>query len=265
LAGELARWREEFKERLPRCPAKIIRYAAQVATTLGESGIRVSPRRVRMISRSLLAACVVGGSDDEKVYLQVLQASLPHRAAGEAPFPDAVYAAHRMAWNLVTEDRKQFWLVDFHNQKTLAGRVRLLHESCPDPDTGSAAVAEFVARVGKADQARCRAFALALYPAAAEGRFPKLGAEGIADLGRVAAEVLQVNKIKHVQPKITQELLMGQGSIVLAKLTPARRDRARQLFASLMVDELLPPDPADLEQEFDDCVREVAAILAGGA
>ena len=48
---------------------------------------------------------------------------------------------------------------------------------------------------------------------------------------------------------------------VLDGLEPARRARARQLFAHFLLKKVLPSDPAVLEQDFAACVTEVQQAL----
>ena len=61
LKAEVAQWQAAFAARLDRCPAPIVDYVCVVTTTLREGGIRLSPRRARLITRTLLAAMVVEG------------------------------------------------------------------------------------------------------------------------------------------------------------------------------------------------------------
>lgn len=265
--GELARcltiWKKIFQLRIAQCPQPIVEYAVQATSLLGNTGIRLSPRRSRMISRSLLAACIVAGTEtDESVFRAVLEASLPQKAWGADIRPDAVAAAHNAAWDLAHASGKRFWLTEFHSETTMAGKVRLLLESCPDPDTGSAAVAEYLARTELGSPWDGVAFAMALYPAAASGKLPTIGGEGIADLGRLVGKSLAV--AGSVEPYADPKDHPSMGSFVayLTSLPAARHDRARQLMAHLAVSNLLPSDFETVEKNFHECVVVVAETVA---
>ena len=82
---------------------------------------------------------------------------------------------------------------------------------------------------------RAAAFALAAYPAAAAGRLP-IGAEGVNDLGRLAQALLTVDGEISWQERLadanTTHPELAAFAPVLARLEPARRARAQQLFSS---------------------------------
>jgi MoxR-like ATPase len=260
LAFALAEWRAKYNELLPSCPAVVIDYACAAATSLGEARIRLSPRRVRMMSRSLLAVTVVSGAGpDPELFRMILECSLPHSAWGEEPRKEAIAAAHRVAWDsaVATGDRK--WIHEFHLELSLAEKARMLFRGCPGPDAGSSAVAQLLA----SDRPeRVAAFAMSLYPAASAGLVPSVGAEGVADLGRVAQEVLSVDgeiawqERFNVQGKSHPEI--ERSSSTLKTLSGARRERATQLFNHLIVAKIAPERFEEIEEELEACVRAVA-------
>ena len=61
LAGRLAEWRKAFEEQVASCPEPFVTYASAATTSLVGAGVRVSPRRARLLSRTLLAAAIVQG------------------------------------------------------------------------------------------------------------------------------------------------------------------------------------------------------------
>jgi MoxR-like ATPase len=260
LALALGGWRAKYKELLPRCPAVVIDYACAAATSLSEARIRLSPRRVRMLARSLLAVTVVSGEEpDSCLFRLILECSLPHPAWGEDPRKDAIVAAHRTAWDsaFATGDRK--WVHEFHLEPSLVEKARMLFRGCPGPDAGSSAVAQLLA----SDRPeRVAAFAMSLYPAAAAGLVPSVGAEGVADLGRVAQEVLSVDgeigwqERFNAQGKSHPEI--ERSSSTLKTLSGARRERAAQLFNHLIVAKIAPERFEEIEEELEACVRAVA-------
>ena len=182
LRADVAVWREAFLAALPQCPAAIVDYARIVTGELGAAGVRLSPRRARLIARSLLAASVIEQDTVEASFRTILECSLPQRASGEAPPAAKIAAAHRLAWDASLATGERQWLVAFHLQRALPEKLRLLAETCPDPDTGTLAVEQLLAHESSE---RAAAFALAAYPAALAGALT-VGAEGVADLGRLA-------------------------------------------------------------------------------
>ena len=266
LAAALAAWQSEFQRALDECPAPVIEYVTGVTTALGTAGVRVSPRRTRLLTRSLLAALAVtqgsvtrpAGGEGKALFLDVLGSSLPHATWGEAVNTDAVRAAHELAWNGAMLKGAAQWLHQLHLEPTLDGKARLFLASCPDADSGSLAVEQLLANE---PQARAAAFALAASPAATSGRLP-IGAEGLNDLGRVAQPLLTVDGEVHWQERLGQSgtshpdlATYGQ---VLARLKNARRKRAEQLFYYCAINRLPLADPRAFEAEFDRCVQVFA-------
>jgi MoxR-like ATPase len=260
LREDLARWRQEFLARVGDCPPQIVEYARIVTTELGNAGVRLSPRRSRLVARSLLAASIVEGGIRESAFRRVLECSLPQRAWGEAPKPEKIAAAHRLAWGAALASGRDKWVHEFHLARRLAQKVKLLAEQCPDPDAGTLAVEQLFANE---EPARAAAFALAVYPAALRGELP-VGAEGLADLGRHAAPLL------HVEGEITWQERLSEsntshpemaklGAVITALDAPERQARARQLLYWALLNKVPVVDPRALEAEF----HEAVAYLAG--
>ena len=260
LLRSLKTWRATYADLILKCPKVVLDYACAVATSLGVANIRLSPRRVRMLSRSLIAVCVVNNSaTDDGLFKQILFASLPHCAWCEDLPKEKIEAAHRAAWELSFSEGDRKWIHEFHLEPSLAKKAEMLLASCPSPDVGSSAVAQMMVSERKD---RAAAFAMALYPAAACGRIPNLSAEGTADLGRTAQEVLSVDEsicwyepnrdIEGIHPGVLRT------SEYLRSLDGARCERASQLFDYLIVNNIVPEDLETIESELEGCVRAVA-------
>jgi MoxR-like ATPase len=122
LKAELAAWQRRFAARLPACPPPVVEYVCAVTTALGTAGVRLSPRRARLLTRTLLAVLVVEGLDDrgpggrtaKTLFQVVLEASLPQRAWGDRPDPNKVLAAHELAWGGTMLEGRDQWLHHFH-------------------------------------------------------------------------------------------------------------------------------------------------------
>jgi len=263
LKRALAGWQAAFAARLDHCPAPLIDYVCAVTTALGDGGIRVSPRRARLITRTLLAATIVselevdagGNARCDALFRAVLDASLPQRAWGATPEAATVAAAHRLAWDATMLGPEHRWLHHFHLQRPLDRKAALLVEQCPDLDTGTLAIEQLLANETKA---RAAAFALAAYPAAVAGRL-RIGAEAVNDLGRVAQPILTVDGQVRWQERVSQSGTthpeLAAYASVLQRLGAARRERAQQLFYFCVINQLVVPSPRAFEQEFHRAVQ----------
>jgi MoxR-like ATPase len=255
-------WRRTFEERLPDCSPLLIDYARIAATELNGAGIRISPRRVRLLVRTLLAAAIVEGGMREPVFRTVLECSLPQRAWGGLVSAERVGAAHRLAWDIATASGRERWLHEFHLERRLARKLALLAEHCPDTDAGTLAIEQLLANE---DRVRVAAFALAVYPAALTGALP-VGAEAVADLGRQAVPMLDLEgELRWQEPVSQQDTTHPELPAIAAVLDsladPARAARARQLLYWALLHKVAVPDPAALEAEF----HEAVVYLAGRA
>jgi len=261
LARDIARWRHRFEHELGQVTPFLLNYVCAVVTTLGESGIRVSPRRARLLTRTLLAAWAITGRLHDDETLELLHCSLPHRAWGETPEPPKVAAAHRIGWEALTLDGTGQWVHDFHMERDLGAKARKLLADCPGPDAGTLAVEQLLANEPRE---RAAAFALAAFPAAAAGRLP-VGAEGVNDLGRAAGELLTVDGSINWQERLdlsnTRHPQFERLAPVLAALEGARRERATQLLYWCLLRNIVLENPSALEEEFHRCVQAFAGAV----
>lgn len=254
LAKRVALWRSEFQQRLDSAPAFILDYVTAAVTALNNGGIRVSPRRSRLLARSLLAVSIVQGRFDTEDFRRILACSLPHCCWGEQPSPEAVSAAHRLAWDCAA-DAPRRWLHTLMAEPALARKLAILLDECHDPDDGSQAMAQWLAAE---TPSRAAALAFALYPAALRGHLP-VGAEGISDLGRIAAPLMAVSGEISWQERLNQNSVhpdMSRFARVLAGLQDeGRRNRASQFFHACLLRQIAVPEPDRLEAEIDGCVQ----------
>jgi MoxR-like ATPase len=268
LKAELATWQQRFAEKVACASEGLLGYVCAVTTALRDGGIRLSPRRARLLTRTLLASTIVegievGGRACDPLFRTVLDASLPQRAWGSTPDRDKVTAAHRLAWDATMLEGQDRWLHHFHLERALDRKARLLLEECPDPETGTIAIEQLLANEPKE---RAAAFALAAYPAGVEGRLP-IGAEAVSDLGRLALPMLSVDGTINWQERLslkdTSHPDLAAYAPVLERLGDARRARARQLFYYCLVNVLRVAKPRELEQEFHRTVLVFSGKRAG--
>ena len=267
LSEFVAEARERLAERVKKPSPVVLEYARRAATALGQAGLRVSPRRVRQLARNLLALESVSDWPREKLFRLGLEWSLPQRTAATRPDPAVVTAAHRTAWEAVSAEGEEKWLHEFHLQSDLPKKISFLLGHCRDADTGTLAVSQFLATASKVDRA---VFALSLFPALVEKPGKVVGDEGLQDLGRVAAPMLEVNATVVWRDGSKTPYFKSQGvkydathkdypavAAVLKKLKGKRRERATQLLYHLLATNTLPQDLTLLESAFNQCVERV--------
>jgi hypothetical protein len=212
----------------------------------------ISPRRARLLARSLLAAGLVKGALREHTARLVLGCSLPHPTWGGEVAQGAVDAAHRLAWDASRSTTG--WVERLLVEPKLERKLKVLLEHCASPDEGTQAVAQLLAAESPD---RAAAFAFALYPAAAMGRLP-VGSEGANDLGRLANPILTVDGTvtwtERGSAHSAHHPDFDAFARVLVELSGARAERARQFFSWCLVEQVKVPDPGALEREIDACV-----------
>jgi MoxR-like ATPase len=254
LRAQIDAWRARFVAQVETCPEQILVYVTTAVTALNGAGIRISPRRSRMMARSLLAASIAAGKPSDRLFRRVLDASLPHFCWGVTPAAAALTAAHRAAWDMANATAHR-WLHAFMAENRLAHKLGILLDDCDSPDAGSQAVAQLLATE---PPDRAAAFAFSVYPAAALGRLP-IGAEGVNDLGKLASPMLsvkgEISWAERTSEKNTQHPEIARYAKVLALLKGGRLERASQLFNAFLVKKIVPADPAALEAGAHACVE----------
>ncbi|MCW5941446.1 MAG: MoxR family ATPase [Fimbriimonadaceae bacterium] len=262
LAGRLFGWRQRFESLLKTPPENIVQYASTLVTALNDGGTRVSPRRARMIARTLLAWSVVEGrTASEEAFRDIAECSMPHRAYGATVTRETIAAAHRAAWDASMCSGTQRWVNEFHLARNLARKVEKLLDHCPSPDAGTMALCQALAHE---DPAMAAALAFVLYPAAALGKLP-IGSEAVNDLGLVAQPILRVDaEIDWREPykaSGTQHPAFDTIGPVLDRLRGARLKRARQFFYWTIAEGLALRDPESLERDIERAVSLVSRRL----
>jgi MoxR-like ATPase len=253
LKKQLGLWREEFLRQLTCCPAFILTYTTLVVNALNGAEVRISPRRARLMARSLLAATIVNGGSTQTLFKLILNCSLPQVAWGEKVKPAVVNAAHRVAWDSATE--KGAWIHAFMAEKSLPKKLKRLLEYCTKPDEGTQAIAQFITTEPKE---RVAAFAFATCMAGVMGKLP-VGTEGVNDLSRVAKPVFAVDAEVTWQERYnlsdTSHPEFERFVQVTSKLKAGRRERAQQFFNWCLVENVRPADPVEIEREINACVK----------
>jgi MoxR-like ATPase len=263
LKEHIAQAQALFGQLLDKFPSVIQEYAVTVTSLFSASDIRLSPRRVRQLTRNLLAITALNeGAFDEASFRLVLQASIPHLAWGQAPDETIIHSAHRAAWDAIFSDGREKWLNTFLLEPSLSKRIKKLLHEAPDPDTGTLAITRTLATESPERQAL---FAFALYPATLECPNGLIGREGINELGKICSQIVEVDGEINWQERNAshgtrhpQHALLSQ---TLVSLKGKRRARATQLFHYLLVNNIAIQTPEFYEKEFNQCITVIRSWL----
>jgi MoxR-like ATPase len=254
LRARIADGRRQFLAQVEQCPRNILDYVTTAVTALNGAKVRVSPRRARLMARSLLAATLVQDGFRERSARLVLECSLPHATWGVEVAKAVVDAAHRLAWKAASKAEGR-WVDQLMAEPRLERKLAVLLDHCPSPDEGTQAVAQILAAE---PPERAAAFAFIVYPAAALGKLP-VGSEGANDLGRLATPILTVDAtVTWTERGSVQKAhhpAFDAFARVLVDLSGARAERARQFFSWCLVEQVAVADPAALERQLDACAR----------
>ena len=193
-------WRAQFVEQANACPPQVTTYVTTVVSALNGARVRISPRRARLLARSLVAATIVAGRATSTIFKSVLECSLPHSTWGQAVEPAVVAAAHRAGWDASREEAGA-WIHAFLAEQSLPRKLALLLDHCTDPDEGSQAIAQLIANESPD---RAAAFAFVTYPAALGGKLP-IGAEGVNDLAKLAVPLLDAEGELSWQERLSEQ------------------------------------------------------------
>lgn len=262
LRERVQRFEDLVKELPPHVPA----YASTVASALSQAGVRISPRRTRQLSRNLLAASVVSDLPQERLFRLVLRMSIPQSATGEPVPRRTIEAAHRIAWDSVALEGKEKWLHEFVLTKCLSKKAELLFTNCPDPETGTVAVSQFIA-AEPID--RIAAFVLAVTPHLLEMENGPVGSDGVSDLSRILEEIIRI----HVEiswrepgswggPKVPKPLPAYEEALkTLGNKLTRHYKRSLQLLNFLVSkQESVPENWQSLHREFKGCFNAVVRL-----
>ena len=256
LLNRIEECRQLFIQQVETCPRNILDYVTTAVTALNGARVRISPRRARLMARSLLAVTLVKGTFQEKISRLVLECSMPHTTWGAEVSKNILDAAHRLSWEAASKSEGR-WVDLIFAEAKFERKLDILLKHCPSPDVGTQAITQILA---SEPRDRAAAFAFAVYPAAAMGKLP-IGTEGANDLGKVATPILTVDAevtwSERGSVNAQHHPLHDAFATVLKNLSGARSERARQFFSWCLVEKIEVTDPAGLEKEIEAC----AALL----
>ncbi len=263
----VARGRELFLDRISLPDHGLVMYCRLVTDFLNRSGVRISPRRARLICRNIISASVVAELSGEiidensktSIYKAALRWSIPHRAFREQ-FPEhTLDSAHAEAKRLVMESNpEERWLAEFHLEYSLTQKLRLILNTSVRRDLRSLALIQLL---NNETPTRKTAFVFASYPII--NQHNSLTEEAFNELTRSANDILSFegkmewrenfNHTQSVHPtwsecqKILNEISNNDN----------RRDRAKHFFLYLIGKNHTIAEPRMAELELNDLFTAV--------
>jgi len=278
LQYALKKLKAEYKQLLLIPNPETILYVRAVTSLLNQNGIRISPRRARILTRNILAAyCAYrhrGGSLSinfrKEINKQVLFNSLPHRAwLPEIPW-HTINSAHSEAIRIaMLHDDKQRWISELFLLVDLNERIKTIFTRETDMDTISLATTQMLTMESRT---RAAIFAFITFPLFAEARL--LHAEAFCSISRLANSILNINNAKLEWRELNRQGYPSGGGLhptwsacqkVINQLPASqkgRKDRARQLFLYLLTNNENIPEPVMVEQVLQKCFETARKLAA---
>jgi MoxR-like ATPase len=262
------RFRASIQAPLP----EVTKYAQLATSLMGKGGLRISPRRARMLARNMTALLVVADelqldlsqAGRERLYRTAITWSLPHRAYLEQIPNHLIDSVHAEASRIIrTNAADAEWTMKFRLSPTLADKAIMLLGDDVDRDVKSIAVMQLLSAESPG---RAEAFAIATAPALL--KLESLNTDTLQEVIKLASDIMEINgtlqwneqcnlpKQDHPAWAACQEVLEN-----LDAKKRHRNNRARQLFLYLILKHRQVPDPGSLEIELDACFRAVQTFI----
>jgi MoxR-like ATPase len=257
--------RDEFLNAMLQPPHEIVQYCHFVTTLLTESGIRISPRRARLLLRNLVALDIIKSALKEQIpvkeinrhFQKGLFCSLPQRAFMKLDEKKHLLeAAHESAFQLAFESFScERWWAAFKINNKLSKKLELLLEPNISSDTKSIALIQFLHAAGL-PESNMLAFAAQPY----FSNKKELTEEALQLLSEKAIPLMHVKgELKwttHQSANNTQHPKWSECAQHLATIPEKqvqRKNRAKQLFLFFLANGLNLDSPAYWEMELQDC------------
>ncbi|MDR9453985.1 MAG: MoxR family ATPase [Wenzhouxiangella sp.] len=277
LLGKLNIWKARFQALVDDAPKEILTYARLVADALIESEVRLSPRRIRLLVRNILAVQVVmddrwsldteqDGQPDAETgrqlqsyddTLKVLQCSLPHVAWGGAPSAEKIKAAHHLAWveAMALPERH---VLNFQRHTGLNQRIEWLLDESLHADIKSQALIELALR-DKSLEAQALLFVIT---PAVVGNVFDLNAEAVQAVSEVGLKLLDIRNEDDQAGPIRQAELeafpeLKEAVDVLADYDGRFRKQLKQFFLMAVKHEHQIDDPSGWVRALDGALSQL--------
>ena len=275
-------------------PAQVLDYVRLLVSFLTDDGFRISPRRVQMMLKNVIAVLSLevaqmstsDGSQSQNPdtlrarMMDILQSSectsllkdtvlwsLPHRATMESVPEHKVFAAHTMAFMSTLEPSLSYdnWTTGFHIEKSLPRKIKMLFDTTVDKDTRSLAVHQMLNKYADHHETLAT-IGIAAYPALNELQL--LNEDVLGDLSAVSVPTLEIHghvthknqfKSSHVGHPDWKRCEIVIKTIPLHE--EDRKFRAIQIFKYLIMKQDTVSDPKMVEYQLETCHRAVKVLL----
>jgi len=246
---------------------EVVSYCRLATSLLTEAGLRISPRRARLLARNITALLCVANANDIKLnennrkslYKLVLNWSLPHRAYKDHVPQHLIDSAHSEAVRLTFESNPdEKWISEFLWKNKLKDKLKMLFQDPVETDVRSLAVIQLLARESKS---RAAIFSFCLFPLLSECDL--VNEEAYNELSKIAKKILYVDgKMEWRENNQSWHSIHPSWSNCLQYLSrfskndDKRIQRAKQLFLYLITENILIPEPEIIEEEFNQCFTQ---------
>ena len=259
LKTKLAEWRSAFVVALGACPELILDYVTTAVTALNTASIRVSPRRSRLLARSLLAAIVVAGEPSSRLFRLILEFEPSPSRMGRTGQEGG---GCRGAPGRLGLRRAERGALDpqLHGRAGARPEARHPDRTLPEPrqrHAGGGAASCFRAARARGGLRLCDLSRRRLWQAADRrggGERPWQGRDANPVCGRRDQLAGTHSQSGTVHPDLERF------AEVIGRLTGGRAERARQFFNWCLVERVAVADPAGLESELDGCVELIRRV-----
>ena len=271
LIGMISHLRVRFLEQIKAPPQEVVSYCRIISTLLGEAGLRISPRRARLLARNFIALFLVAEAsgrpvreaERRKLYELGLTWSIPHRAWKNSIPVHILAAAHAECLRLVfSKDLKERWLSEFLMVPSLTTKISMLMEDDIPAEIKSLAVLQFI-RNDSTTRASIFAFAAAPLLESAG----KIDEESLEELTEIAVSIMKVNgelQWREVGSQKSQHPSWARCAHYLETIPvelQMRKTRAKQLFLYLVCNSVPVIEPELVEQELAACFQGIQKYL----
>lgn len=254
--------RKSFLERINHPAPELLTYCRLVADFLNEAGLRISPRRARLLARNIVSLLTVENESENepdkaklgKLYKLALKCSLPQRAYRAEVKEHSVDSAHSEAMRLMTKSNPgEAWLSEFLRTTSLSKRLARLLTDNADMDTKSLAVLQMII---KDTPGRVAAFAFAAAPLLMKKNI--LNDEALNELLKISKKIMKVDgkmrwkDYRHKTQSVHPDWSKCQQYLSTLSKNDARAKRAKQLFLYLVTENVSVGEPQLVENELNE-------------
>lgn len=262
----IAELRPKFLKQIQTPTRDIITYCRIISTLLGNAGLRISPRRARLLARNFTALFLVAkanglGSDEKSlggIFKLGLRWSLPHRA-WKSKLPDHVIdSAHAECMKVVLKSNQQErWLSEFILAPTLSAKINMLLYDLVSKEAKSLAVLQLIRQKSPTQNA---IFAFSAQPILADSNL--IDEEALNALTAISTKIMRVDGQlewrEQLSVKNSNHPTWSSCAHYINSLSddqPLRKKRAKQLLLYLVCNDIDVPEPEFIETQLNDCFQ----------